>query len=137
MLRAIHLVEAKVKVDFRSKEQEVRLLGPPLPRLGGGNGDLENVEEGKTSGGGNTLGQSLKCTEKGCDFRADVENKKRGGEHHARYIYFVIKCRYSDEDLTAVEIVKSHLALKHGRREPSVTREVLVRWLEEEPRPVV
>ena len=126
-------MEAKVRVDFRSREQEVRLLGPRLPRLGG----LENVEEGKTSGGGNNLGQSLKCTEKGCDFRADVEDKKRGGEHHARYIYFVIACRYSDEDLTAVEIVKSHLALKHGRREPSVNREVLVRWLEEEPRPVV
>ena len=137
MLRAIHLVEAEVRVDFRSREQEVRLLGPRRPHLGGGEGDLENVEEGKTSGGGNTLGQSLKCTEKGCDFRADVENKRRGGEHHARYIYFVIKCRYSDEDLTAVEIVKSHLALKHGRREPSVNREVLVRWLEEEPRPGV
>ena len=134
MLRAIHLVEAKVRVDFRSREQEVRLLGPPLPRLGGGNGDIENVEEGKTSGGGNTLGQSLKCTEKGCDFRADVEDKKRGGEHDTRYILYLLR---SDEDLTAVEIVKSHLALKHGRREPSVTREVLVRWLEEEPRPVV
>ena len=137
MLRAIHLVEAKVKVDFRSREQEVRLLGPRLPHLGGQKSTLDNVEKSKTSEGGNTLGQSLKCTEKGCDFRADVENKKRGGEHHARYIYFVIKCRYSDEDLTAVEIVKSHLALKHGMREPSVTREVLVRWLEEEPRPGV
>ena len=86
MLRAIHLVEAKVKVDFRSREQEVRLLGPPLPRLGGGNGDLENVEKGKTSGGGNNLGQSLKCTEKGCDFRADVEDKKRGGETQTGWI---------------------------------------------------
>ena len=134
MLRAIHLVEAKVRVDFRSREQEVRLLGPPLPRLGGGNGDIENVEEGKTSGGGNNLVQSLKCTEKGCDFRADVEDKKRGGEHDTRYILYLLR---SDEDLTAVEIVKSHLALTHGRREPSVNREVLVRWLEEEPRPVV
>ena len=134
MLRAIHLVEAKVRVDFRSKEQEVMQLET---HLGGEKDDLETVEEGKTSDGEKPLGQSLKCTEKGCDFRADVENKRRGGEHHARYIYFVIKCRYSDEDLTAVEIVKSHLALTHGRREPSVTREVLVRWLEEEPRPGV
>ena len=134
MLRAIHLVEAKVRVDFRSKEQEVMQLET---HLGGEKDDLETVGEGKTSDGEKPLGQTLKCTEKGCDFRADVENKKRGGEHHARYIYFVIKCRYSDEDLTAVEIVKSHLALKHGRREPSVNREVLVRWLEEEPRPVV
>ena len=54
-----------------------------------------------------------------------------------RYIYFGIACRYSDEELTAVEIVKSHLALQHGCRELSVTREVLVRWLEEEPRPGV
>ena len=134
MLRAIHLVEAKVRVDFRSKGQEVMQLET---HLGGEKDDLETVGEGKTSDGEKPLGQTLKCTEKGCDFRADVENKRRGGEHHARYIYFVIKCRYSDEDLTAVEIVKSHLALTHGRREPSVTREVLVRWLEEEPRPVV
>ena len=86
MLRAIHLVEAKVRVDFRSREQEVRLLGPRRPHLGGGEGDLETVEEGKTSGGGNNLGQSLKCTEKGCDFRADVEDKKRGGETQTGWI---------------------------------------------------
>ena len=134
MLRAIHLVETEVRVDFRSKQQEVRLLGP---HLGGEKDGLENVEEGKTSDGEKPLGQTLKCTEKGCDFRADVEGKRRGGETQTRYIYFVIACRYSDEELTAVEIVKSHLALKHGRREPSVTRELLVRWLEEAPRPGV
>ena len=131
MLRAIHLVEAKVRVDFRSKEQEVMQLET---HLGGEKDDLETVGEGKTSDGEKPLGQTLKCTEKECDFRADVEDKKRGGEHYTRYVLYLLR---SDEDLTAVEIVKSHLALTHGRREPSVTREVLVRWLEEEPRPVV
>ena len=86
-------------MDFRSKQQEVRLLGP---HLGGEKDGLENVEEGKTSDGEKPLGQTLKCTEKGCDFRADVEGKRRGGETQTRYIYFVIACRYSEEDLTAV-----------------------------------
>ena len=74
VLRAIHLVETEVRVDFRSKQQEVRLLGP---HLGGEKDGLENVEEGKTSDGEKPLGQTLKCTEKGCDFRADVEDKRR------------------------------------------------------------
>ena len=53
--------------------------------LGGEKDDLETVGEGKTSDGEKPLGQTLKCTEKECDFRADVEDKRRGGETHIRY----------------------------------------------------
>ena len=81
MLRAIHLVEAKVRVDFRSKEQEVMQLET---HLGGEKDDLETVGEGKTSDGEKPLGQTLKCTEKECDFRADVEDRRRGGETQIR-----------------------------------------------------